>query len=1124
MTKKILAVVLALVMAMSCLCVEVFAADTEEIFSVTVKPTVGDYGWCTALMSKGSDNINNFIKAIKTEGSEVTFTFPNKNDTWIQVYWQECDSWSSNGTHAEGWGHEVKCTGADLYKLVTDGSESVSPFKDDNVQLVMNGGFGEEIGSDKGTSMDVKVVVTAPKAAEPEVEHPEGEVEIRTNVVKSNEGQVNITLPNTVKVGDTVKVHVTGTADGDFRSWLALKDAAGNEETMCANPQWIASTNAGYESGKFDLTYDLVVAPQDSSSETATANILIFKGPTWDTPLSNFTIEHLGVVMPKREEEEEPADSTFAVQAGTALDGWIKLINYEDSNFEEVKQAFKNSVLEVSYTGDNVQLILQYNGTGENAWPGTAYAPTEVVDGKDGVKIAKFDMAQIIEKFNAETTDAAQDVPYDAVFAFALDGRTWLADGVVTAVYEGAKLSASSYVPGNHPEGETEIKTNVNLASSEFVCIKLPEPVKLGDTVTVHAIGESKGDFRVWLCKNDGGETMCADPAWKASEKLDDYTNFDFVADFVCTPQNASSATEEADYIMFKGPAWGTNLDSLTISHLGIVVTPKEDEPDVEPGENNLGIQFFIQDHAAWTWHGICDDFGKVTDNGYATKVTFKKLNLNNLPVTAANVAQGYNLDINFAAPEALFVDELKDAEIGATSTPIDYDFTYSDLVIKANGYNDVVVKGPVQRTGTWIPKQEDGWVSGINDTLNVLALVKEQLGISDEEVALKYVPALTSLSVTVKCDSIALQVEDEPTEGHPKGETAIALNNNSVVIHNNSKATISGGSLKMSGEQISVRLPAALKTGDVVKVHLVGTTKGQLRSYLLVPEDVWVNLSAPLVVSDGGDFDVVLEMTVASGSPTAVHFKGPAGGMMDSVTLTHVGVVMPGADKEEEPEYKEEVIYNMEHTDGQYFENKALPVKLAAEPGEDQTWCRIATNWVGNGEVYSAILNAIQTEDATLRITYTGDIKSFNLQSDGEMGEVALDSFKIEEVDGKKVATIATSEVYKAFAKAIAVESWHNFMLVFDGNANLYKFEVVKIVESKPPVKPAKKGKTFAYAIRLSNTYHGYLVNGRMISMPHTFGTDGVCTTCGYKKVETSYKTEKAEEEVETSDEAEAE
>ena len=47
---------------------------------------------------------------------------------------------------------------------------------------------------------------------------------------------------------------------------------------------------------------------------------------------------------------------------------------------------------------------------------------------------------------------------------------------------------------------------------------------------------------------------------------------------------------------------------------------------------------------------------------------------------------------------------------------------------------------------------------------------------------------------------------------------------------------------------------------------------------------------------------------------------------------------------------------------------------------------------------------------------------------------------------------------------------------------------------------------KSFGYAIRLSNDYHGYLVNGRMLPMPHKFNSHDTCTVCGYHKAENAY------------------
>lgn len=107
--------------------------------------------------------------------------------------------------------------------------------------------------------------------------------------------------------------------------------------------------------------------------------------------------------------------------------------------------------------------------------------------------------------------------------------------------------------------------------SDELVGVKLAEPVSVGQTVTVHAVGSSNGDFRVWLGNTLGQDTMSPEPLFKASENGFTSGNFDLTFTLECQDKDGTGTTT-ADCIIFKGPSWGVNLDSLVLTSLSVEV------------------------------------------------------------------------------------------------------------------------------------------------------------------------------------------------------------------------------------------------------------------------------------------------------------------------------------------------------------------------------------------------------------------------------------------------------------------------------------------------------------------------------------------------------------------------
>lgn len=136
------------------------------------------------------------------------------------------------------------------------------------------------------------------------------------------------------------------------------------------------------------------------------------------------------------------------------------------------------------------------------------------------------------------------------------------------------------------------------------------------------------------------------------------------------------------------------------------------------------------------------------------------------------------------------------------------------------------------------------------------------------------------------------------------------------------------------------------------------------------------------------------------------------------------------------------EEIYSMATTQGQNQESLALPGELTMSDG----YSRIATNWVGGGSEYSAIISAINTPDASLVITYNGNISQFIIQTqNGEATDKAIDLAPVE-TDGKKVATISCNDIIAAMPTGCANNDvgWGNIALICEDGAVLESFKIV--------------------------------------------------------------------------------
>ena len=105
-----------------------------------------------------------------------------------------------------------------------------------------------------------------------------------------------LNLPAEVPISDTIVVHIIGSSDGDFRSWLLATEAGGEKANQATfSNQWKASENGFVAPGEFEKYIELTAEDFDAQGGTS-ANRVAFKAPSWDASLENLTLTYVGVI------------------------------------------------------------------------------------------------------------------------------------------------------------------------------------------------------------------------------------------------------------------------------------------------------------------------------------------------------------------------------------------------------------------------------------------------------------------------------------------------------------------------------------------------------------------------------------------------------------------------------------------------------------------------------------------------------------------------------------------------------------------------------------------------------------------------------------------------------------
>ena len=162
MTKKILAVLLALAMVLSLVSVNVFAADdVEEVYTYTWKD--GTSNWHSLNKKWNADEFSKLLAAVETEGSVINVAYTGDAGWGLQIGFKNGDTntmKSAENVKHDSTAKTASVSGSDLMAAVKEAAPDLDGME--NGEFYVNTGHSSD-------AHDMTISVTVPKAAEPEV-------------------------------------------------------------------------------------------------------------------------------------------------------------------------------------------------------------------------------------------------------------------------------------------------------------------------------------------------------------------------------------------------------------------------------------------------------------------------------------------------------------------------------------------------------------------------------------------------------------------------------------------------------------------------------------------------------------------------------------------------------------------------------------------------------------------------------------------------------------------------------------------------------------------------------------------------------------------------------------------
>lgn len=171
----------------------------------------------------------------------------------------------------------------------------------------------------------------------------------------------------------------------------------------------------------------------------------------------------------------------------------------------------------------------------------------------------------------------------------------------------------------------------------------------------------------------------------------------------------------------------------------------------------------------------------------------------------------------------------------------------------------------------------------------------------------------------------------------------------------------------------------------------------------------------------------------------------------------TDIGGYCPMCHAVIESEATDQSVLVLETTGGQDYQDApgTFADGVVLVDAENNGNARIATNWIDGGKAWNAVVKAIPTEGAWLKVTYTGKLNGVIFQTEKTSAPEAFETTApaVVEEGEKNVAWFNCADIVANSPVALSgdIGGWANFMLNFEGDTTVYGFEV--LVPAEAPV-----------------------------------------------------------------------
>lgn len=171
----------------------------------------------------------------------------------------------------------------------------------------------------------------------------------------------------------------------------------------------------------------------------------------------------------------------------------------------------------------------------------------------------------------------------------------------------------------------------------------------------------------------------------------------------------------------------------------------------------------------------------------------------------------------------------------------------------------------------------------------------------------------------------------------------------------------------------------------------------------------------------------------------------------------TDIGGYCPMCHAVIESEATDQSVLVLETTGGQDYQDApgTFADGVVLVDAENTGNARIATNWIDGGKAWNAVVKAIPTEGAWLKVTYTGKLNGVIFQTEKTSAPEAFETTApaVVEEGEKNVAWFNCADIVANSPVALSgdIGGWANFMLNFEGDTTVYGFEV--LVPAEAPV-----------------------------------------------------------------------